>query len=177
MHAWTFMDNHFHFLLEPLGETRPSKLMHWVQLGYAQHFQKRYGHIGHLFQSRYNALLVQKDGYFLAVERYIHLNPVRAGMVLRPEDYAWSSYRSRIHNIDDGLTTHTPTLEYFGTDPIKRMEEYRHFMNQALERKEEWSITTLQRMTLHGTQEYLARISRRPGSASALNCVPGPGPK
>lgn len=61
---------------------------------YTQTYNRRHGKVGHLFQGRFKAILVDKDAYFLEVCRYVDLNPVRAGMVQRPEQWRWSSYRA-----------------------------------------------------------------------------------
>jgi putative transposase len=84
--------NHVHLLLETQGNL--SKLMQAFQTSYTISFNKRHRRRGHVFEQSYKALLVDKDNYLLQVSRYIHLNPVSARMVTRPQDYRWSSYRS-----------------------------------------------------------------------------------
>lgn len=90
--AYCLMDNHVHLALE-LGKVVLSRVMLALQSSYTQAFNRRHGRAGHLFQGRYKAFLVEKDRYFLALLRYIHENPVEAGIVERPERYAWSSDR------------------------------------------------------------------------------------
>ena len=90
--AFCLMDNHVHLALE-LGKVVLSRVMLALQSSYTQAFNRRHGRAGHLFQGRYKAFLVEKDRYFLALLRYIHENPVEAGIVERPERYAWSSDR------------------------------------------------------------------------------------
>ncbi len=92
IHAFCLMPNHFHLLLE----TKDANLSHAMKrlLGlYTVRFNRRHKRLGHLFQGRYKALLVEKDPYFLELSRYIHLNPVKARLVKNPEDYRWSSMR------------------------------------------------------------------------------------
>jgi REP-associated tyrosine transposase len=92
-HTYCLMDNHYHLLLEvPLGNL--SLGMRHLNGVYAQRFNRRYERSGHLFQARYRSILVEKNAYLLSVCRYIDLNPVRAGIVQKPEDYQWSSYRA-----------------------------------------------------------------------------------
>ncbi|MDI6907463.1 MAG: hypothetical protein QMC81_08265 [Thermoanaerobacterales bacterium] len=67
--------------------------MQKVQQTYTQHVNRRYARVGHVFQGRYKAFLVDDDAYLLALVRYIHLNPVRAGITAAPGDYPWSSHR------------------------------------------------------------------------------------
>lgn len=91
VHSYCLMPTHYHLLLEtPRGNL--SRVMQQLDGRYTQRFNRRHGRNGPLFQGRYRALLVDKDAYTLAVARYIHLNPVKAKLVRRPEEYPWSSY-------------------------------------------------------------------------------------
>jgi putative transposase len=67
-------------------------LMGQINKSYSRNLNDKYNYVGHLFQSRYNAEIIEKDEYVLEASRYIHLNPVRAKIVEKPEDYKWSSY-------------------------------------------------------------------------------------
>jgi len=90
-HAYCLMTNHYHLLIEtPDGNL--SIGMRQVNSVYTQLFNKRHGRAGHLFQGRYKAILIQKDSHLLEVCRYVVLNPVRARMAEKPEEYRWSSY-------------------------------------------------------------------------------------
>jgi len=91
LYAYCIMDNHFHLLLwVPFGKL--PALMHHVGSGYGSFMRRACGWIGHVFAGRYKSLCVEKAGYLLELSRYIHLNPVRAGMVPKPGEYRWSSY-------------------------------------------------------------------------------------
>jgi putative transposase len=90
--GYCLMDNHVHLAIER-GKFPLSRIMAGLQSSYTQYFNRRHGRVGHLFQGRYKAFLVEKDRYALALLRYIHENPVKAGIVERPEEYAWSSDR------------------------------------------------------------------------------------
>lgn len=83
--------------------------------------KKLNNYIGHLFQSRYNAEIAEKDEYVLEVSRYIHLNPKRAQMVEKPEEYKWSSYGIYIGDKSEELITSDKTLSYFsnGNESVK----------------------------------------------------------
>jgi REP element-mobilizing transposase RayT len=93
LHAYCLMSNHYHLLVQT---PRPNLSTSMRQLNgvYAQRFNKRRKRVGHLFQARFGAKLVQEEGYFLGAARYVILNPVRAQIVERPEDWPWSSYRA-----------------------------------------------------------------------------------
>lgn len=81
LYAWALMSNHFHLLIRPEGDVHLATLMQRLMTGYAVNFNKCHKRKGHLFQNRYKSIVVEEDQYFLELVRYIHLNPVRAGIV------------------------------------------------------------------------------------------------
>ena len=95
MLAYCLMGNHYHFVLHTRGANL-SLLMRHINGVYSQRFNRRHGLVGHLFQGRFKAILVDRDAYLLEVCRYVELNPVRAAMVPDPADWPWSSYRSHV---------------------------------------------------------------------------------
>jgi putative transposase len=88
--AWCLMGNHYHFVLQT-RQPNLSLLMRHINGVYTQRFNQRHRKVGHLFQGRFKAVLVDRDSYLLEVCRYVELNPVRAGMVAAPGDWPWSS--------------------------------------------------------------------------------------
>lgn len=92
-HSYCLLDNHYHLVIETPKPNLPSGMRQLNGL-YAQHFNRRHKRCGHLFQARYRSLLIERDSYLLAVCRYVVLNPVRAGICERPEQWPWSSYRA-----------------------------------------------------------------------------------
>ena len=91
LHSYCLMTNHVHLLLET--KQHPiSPIMQKLNSRYAMSFNKRYNREGHLFQGRYHSVLVESVEQFTATSRYIHLNPVRANIVKKPDEYKWSSY-------------------------------------------------------------------------------------
>lgn len=92
-YAWCLMSNHYHLLIQtPDGNL--SKGMRQLNGVYTQTSNRRHQRVGHLFQGRFKAILVDSDAYLLELARYVVLNPVRAGMVKRPQDWPWSSYQA-----------------------------------------------------------------------------------
>lgn len=93
IHSFCLMGNHIHLLIQV--KTIPlSKIIHNFTFRYCQFINRRYKKIGHLFQGRFKAILIQEDAYFLRLLRYIHMNPVRAHLVQEPASYFWSSHRT-----------------------------------------------------------------------------------
>lgn len=123
LHAYCMMTNHFHLLLET-SDTEPGKFMKQLASCYAIYFNRKYRFSGHLFEGRYKACLVKDDDYFLQSSRYIHLNPVKAGIVEHPEDYPWSSYRTMLGMNDDKMTDIRRTLAYFRGNAVMRYRDF-----------------------------------------------------
>jgi REP element-mobilizing transposase RayT len=93
IHAFCLMRNHFHLAIQ-VADIPLSRIMQNLSFRYTRWINWRQSRTGHLFQGRYKAVLVDADAYLLELTRYIHLNPVRAGMVKEPEDYPWSGHRA-----------------------------------------------------------------------------------
>ena len=95
LHAYVLMDNHYHLLIETL-DANLARAMRALNGDYAKQFNRVHRRVGHLFQGRYKAILVDRDSYLVELSRYIHLNPVRAGIVERAEQYRWSSAQAYV---------------------------------------------------------------------------------
>jgi len=93
--SYALMTNHFHLVITT-PQPNLSKGMQWLNGKYASFFNRRYKRSGHLFQGRFKSFLVDTETYFQTVSRYVVLNPVRAFMTQRPQDYRWSSYRAMV---------------------------------------------------------------------------------
>lgn len=97
--AYCLMGNHYHFVLQT-HQPNLSRLMRHINGVYTQIYNRRHRKVGHLFQGRFKAIVVDRDAYFLEVCRYVDLNPVRAKMVKHPKDWLWSSYRAHTREVD-----------------------------------------------------------------------------
>lgn len=126
--AWVLMSNHFHVVVQT-PEANLSRGMHWLNGTYAAWFNARHHRSGHLFQGRFHSCLIEKETYFTEVLRYVVLNPVRAGMVNRPEDYKWSSYRATA-GLADAPAWFDPqaVLTEFAPDPAVAQAFYRDYV-------------------------------------------------
>lgn len=131
--AWVLMTNHFHLVIQT-PEANLSRGMHWLNGTYAGWFNRRHGRSGHLFQGRFHSFLVEKETYLRELLRYVVLNPVRAKMVARPEDYLWSSYRSTagLEAADNWLHV-SSILGLFDADPAVAQRQYQEFVLAKVE--------------------------------------------
>lgn len=104
-----------------------------INMLYSIYFNKKYNLIGHLFQDRYRSELIEDDKYILEASRYVHLNPLRANMVIKPEEYEWSSYSMIIGINKEKLIDSKKILSYF---KVKNNRElYRKFVESAIKTK------------------------------------------
>jgi len=141
IHAYCWMNNHTHMLIQA-GESSISKMMQQISQRYTQWFNRKYERVGHLFQGRYKALLVDADDYLLELVRYIHLNPKRAGVVDQLEDYQWSSHRAYLgNNVLPWLTTEW-VLQQFGEDLSGARIKYRYFLEQKADKERLAQLST-----------------------------------
>lgn len=117
IYGYCLMDNHTHLIVDSNGSDI-STVMKSINVSYAMYFNQKYRRSGHLFQDRFRSEVVDDDRYLLELSRYIHLNPVRAGMVKNAADYPWSSYCSYIGLAQDswGLLNGALIMEQFSTD-------------------------------------------------------------
>lgn len=97
VYAYCLMGNHYHLLLETI-QPNLSSVMQYLNASYTAYYNAKHKRCGHLFQGRFKSVIVEVDSYLSELTRYIHLNPVRAKIVDRPEKYRWSSYNSYLSN-------------------------------------------------------------------------------
>ncbi|WP_416137195.1 transposase [Halomonas sp. HK25] len=133
VHAYVLMTNHVHLLATPRDDPLGISLM-MKSLGqrYAQYFNRRHERTGGLFEGRYYSCLVGEEPYLFACYRYIELNPVRAGMVERPEDYPWSSYPANALGAEDPRVTPHALYLASAKDPERRRHHYRQLFEAPL---------------------------------------------
>jgi REP element-mobilizing transposase RayT len=127
LYAFALLDNHFHlFLCAP--NSNLAEAMQYLNGSYAAYFNARHERKGHLFENRYHAVLIESQGHYTEVSRYVHLNPVRAGVVKHPEQYPWSSYPGYYYGrMPLSWLNYGRVLAEFGEGKIAR-ERYREFV-------------------------------------------------
>jgi len=131
VHAYVVMTNHVHLLMTAAGEQGVPAVMKRIGQRYVQHVNRTYRRTGGWFEGRFRSSLIEADGYLLACQRYIELNPVRAAMVAGPGDYPWSSYRANaLGNTDPVVTPHALFLGLAASDERRRAEYRRLFENE-----------------------------------------------
>ena len=134
LYAWVLMSSHFHMLIRP-AEMHLSTIMQRLLTGYAVNFNKRHKRVGHLFQNRYKSIVVDEDQYFLELVRYIHLNPVRAGMVIGMA--ALERYRFTGHSVIMGKQGYPvqqvdDVLALFSDKRSSALREYSAFVEAGI---------------------------------------------
>jgi len=132
LHAYVLMTNHTHLLLSPDDEYGVSGLMKRLGQRYTQYFNRHHTRTGTLWEGRFRSCLVLDEDYFLACQRYIELNPVRARMVERPEDYPWSSYRANAFGQDSPLVKPHVAYLRLHQEAIARQVVYRQLFDDTL---------------------------------------------
>lgn len=136
VHAYVLMTNHVHLLLSGRVAGAVSATMHRTGLRYVGHVNRFHGRTGTLYEGRFWSSLVQTERYLLTCMRYIELNPLRAGMVTRPDDYRWSSFRANAGLAAFGwLTPQDDYLRLGGSTP-ERVGAYRALFREALDPEE-----------------------------------------
>lgn len=129
IHGFCLMNNHVHLAMQ-VGEKPLTQIMQNLSFRYTRWMNKKQQRIGHLFQGRYKAILVDQDAYLLELVRYIHLNPVRARLVEQPQDYAWSGHRAYLGQETLPWLTTDWVLGQFGTQPAACRWRYAAFVSE-----------------------------------------------
>ncbi|MDI6890869.1 MAG: transposase [Thermodesulfovibrionales bacterium] len=160
-HIYCLMSNHYHLLLEtPLGNL--STIMRYIDGAYTTYYNVKRQRAGHLFQGRYKAIVVDADEYAGELSRYIHLNPVRAKIVTRPEEYKWSSYRSYIgkERSPKWLTVDF-ILSYFGGRTTAAQKKYRNFVDSLTGKRYESPLKEVVASTILGGIDFIKEIKEK----------------
>ncbi|MBW3564388.1 MAG: transposase [Acidobacteria bacterium] len=156
IHAWVLMGNHYHILLST-PEPTLSRGMQRLNQRYAQDSNRKYDRCGHLFQGRFKAHLVDEATWMLEAARYVVLNPVRAGMVERPEDYRWSSYRASAGLERAPWWLSDSIVRHFHRDLPEARNAYREFVQRKVGSDESiWSH--LKGQIYLGSAEFIAKV-------------------
>jgi hypothetical protein len=166
------MENHYHLLIET-PEGNLSKGMRELNGVYTQWFNQRHNRVGHLFQGRYKAILVEKDRHLLSLCRYVVLNPVRSGLVRRSEEWKWSSYGATI-----GVAQRLPFLtidwilsQFDGRERVA-IKRYKKFVSEGIDKRSPWE--TLKGQVFLGTENFIKQLSDLIREKENIKEVPRP---
>ncbi|MGB4547388.1 MAG: transposase [Syntrophales bacterium] len=131
IHAFCLMPNHVHLVIE-VGEIPLSRIIQNLSQRYTSWFNRKNEKSGHVFQGRYKAILIDADSYLLELIRYVHLNPVRAGLTSLPEHYPWSSEQSYSEEVRHPWLTTDRLLSQFSDSRSHARKRYKKFLHEGL---------------------------------------------
>jgi putative transposase len=169
-HAYCLMGNHYHLLIETNTPTL-SKGMKFLNGTYTQFFNRQHQRVGHVFQGRYKAILVQKDSYLLELARYIALNPVRAQMVRNAKEWPWSSYRATAgyEENDSSLTTEWILAGFAKTKKVAQ-QRYQDFVQQGKGQPSPWQ--KLKNQIYLGDDDFVSDMQCKLNPEQSLRDIP-----
>lgn len=169
-HGYCLMTNHYHLLVET-PEAKLGLGMRQLNGVYTQRFNRRHDRVGHVYQGRYKAILVQKESHLLELARYIVLNPVRAGVVRSAREWEWSSYRATAGLLDPPPWLRTDwLLTSFVANRGSALKAYRGFVNEGSREPSPWQ--QLKQQLYLGDESFVEATQARIGNAARLTEVP-----
>ena len=134
LHAYVLMANHYHLIVETL-KANLSAFMHALNSSYTTYFNLKRNRAGHLFQGRYKSFLIDGDSYLLELSRYLHLNPVRAGITAKPESFPYGSYRAFIFPREETIVFREHIWDMISRERKSAPRRYREFVASSLKEK------------------------------------------
>jgi putative transposase len=169
-HTYCLMDNHYHLLIETNSPTL-SKGMKFLNGTYTQFFNRAHSQVGHVFQGRFKAILVEKESYLMELSRYIVLNPVRANMVRSAKDWCWSSYRALagISHAHPCLLTDW-ILAGFGKQRKRAQQQYRDFVKRGRTQSSPWE--NLKNQIYLGSDKFVENMQSKLDPGQSLDDIP-----
>ena len=167
LHAYVLMGNHYHLLAET-QRANLGRWMHWLVTSYTVYFNRRHGRVGHLFQGRYKSIVMEAEGYLLALSRYIHLNPVRGARLGRgdPADrrrrlrgWRWSSYRGYAGlAASQPMVTEGRVLDALGGAKGRQRVAYRRYVEEGLLREVENPLEASKWQAVLGSERFAQQV-------------------
>jgi hypothetical protein len=144
-----------------MGKLSLSKVLQRFHTWYTQYFNRRYGRVGHVFQGRYKAIVCDRDVYLLELVRYIHLNPVRAGLVDEPEDYPWSSHRIYIGEDRSEAIDPSLVLGQFAVDFSAAKKLYESFVMEGTPQGRREDLYKVSDQRILGNEKFYKQVFKR----------------
>ena len=170
VHAWVFMSNHVHLLVTPAQPDSVSRMMQSIDREYVRYFNRKYSRTGALWNGRFKSCLVQSERYLLLCQRYIELNPVRAGIVNHPAAFHWSTYNTNALGVRSSLLRPHDAYLSLGKTKEERLAAYRALFRQTLSKKliEDIRLAVNKGLVV-GSAEFKSRIEAESGQRVRLN--------
>ncbi|MCD6311274.1 MAG: transposase [Elusimicrobia bacterium] len=156
---YALLNNHLHMIIQSPEGKNLSEAMKRLNVTYTRYYRKKYGGIGHLFQGRFKSFLIQKGKYLLECGIYVELNPVRAGIATRPEEYTWSSYQVYVTGEKSDLIDLDP--EYMGLheNESERVRIYEEYIDDKVgERRNEERFF---KSGVYGSKEFMEEMGKK----------------
>jgi len=165
LHGYVLMTNHYHLILET-NRANLHQIMHYINGSYTTYFNRLNGRSGHLFQGRYKGIVIDVDNYLLELSRYLHLNPVRAGMIKRPEEYGHSSYRFFIGlgRKTEEIVTRDRIWGMISGDRRRAAQKYRRYVEEGMKRDFRNPLKTLYGGAILGSGEFVQELLKSKGA-------------
>lgn len=160
IHCYVLMGNHYHLLIET-PHANLSKAMHHINSSYTAYLNRKRKRVGHLFQGRYKAIVIDKDTYLVELSRYIHLNPVRAGIVQKPQEYPYSSYRAYISKDRDDIITQDLILGMISKQAREAKKKYGTYVESAIGREVENPLKNVYGGMILGSRGFIKDILKK----------------
>ena len=160
LHAYVLMPNHVHLLIE-VGSNPLSKTMQGLQFTYTQYFNREHKTVGHLFQGRYKAILCDKEAYLIELVRYIHLNPVRARLVKRPQDHRWGSYPVYFGSQKEPMVMTDFVLGHFGRNRASAGRAFHRFVMESVREGSREDLYEVKLQAVLGSEDFVEKLPVR----------------
>ncbi len=162
IHAYVLLSNHIHILVTPKDKQGISRMMQYLGRRYVPYINHTYGTSGSLWEGRYKASLIHDEQYLLTCMRYIELNPVRANITKRADQYRWSSYRANAQGKDDSLITPHPLYLGLGKTKACRLDAYKALFKVHIDEEKLMGIRAAwQTGTPLGNEKFKIKIERK----------------
>jgi len=169
-HAYCLMDNHFHIVVETV-EGNLSVGMRQLNGVYTQWHNRAHGRVGHVFQGRFKAIVIQRESYLLELARYVVLNPVRAGLCPLPELWPWSSYRAMVGSVQPPEWLQTGwLLSQFGSQPTTAIAAYIDHVRAGIGLSSVWD--ELKSQLYLGDEDFACRLQQQTQSKLGHTEIP-----
>jgi REP element-mobilizing transposase RayT len=170
LYAYVLMPNHFHLLVQVAAKPL-SKVMQSLLYRYTRYYNQRYRQVGHLFQGRYKAILCDRESYLLELVRYLHLNPVRAGMVKDPKRYPWSSHRVYLGGRDAQGVSVEKVLSRWSRRRRQAVAGYKGFVLEGIRQGHREEFYQVKEQRYLGDDEFVEKVEKEVEGAESRSPV------